>query len=120
MRAELVVKALVGAFAKQIEVEIGQDRRKAIGVLEFDDVVAELRAELVVLRAVRQSSDEQAGIMDAIELRHLAVLAHRLDVGSIGKKRAHHALVALGMQPEIVERIGVTTLDDRIGLGRGV
>ena len=118
MRAELVVKALVGAFAEQIEIEIGQDRRKAIGVLEFDDVVAELRAELVVLRAVRKSADEQAGSMDAIELRHLAVLAHRFDVGRIGKKCAHHALVALGMQPEIVERIGVATLDDRIGLGR--
>ena len=44
MRAELVVEAQMGAFAEQIKIEIGQDRRKAIGVFEIDDVVAEARA----------------------------------------------------------------------------
>ncbi|MFK4686340.1 hypothetical protein ABIF39_008097 [Bradyrhizobium diazoefficiens] len=44
VRAELVIEALMGAFAEQIEVEIGQDRRKAVGVLELDDAVAEFGA----------------------------------------------------------------------------
>ena len=36
MRAELVVEPQMRAFAQQIEVEIAQDRRKAIGVLQLD------------------------------------------------------------------------------------
>ena len=60
MRAELVVDALMGAFAEQIEIEIGQDRREAVGILELDDVVAEFGAELVAPGAVRQGADEQA------------------------------------------------------------
>jgi len=38
MRAELVVKPLVAALAEQIEIVIGEDRRKAIGVLDLDDM----------------------------------------------------------------------------------
>src|SRR6202043_2307637 len=44
MRAELVVEPLIGPFAEQIEIEVAQDRREAIGVLQLDDVVAELGA----------------------------------------------------------------------------
>src|SRR4051794_26676788 len=52
MRAELVIEALLGSFAKQIEIEIGQDRRKAIGIFEIDGGVAEPCAQLVALRSV--------------------------------------------------------------------
>ena len=45
------------------------------------------------------------------------MLADRLHIRSIRKERAHHVLTTLGMQPEIVKRIGVATFDDRIGLG---
>src|SRR4051794_23758873 len=62
MRAELVIEALVGALAKQIKIEISQDRREAVGVLELDEFVTEFGAELVALRAVGQRTDEQAGI----------------------------------------------------------
>src|SRR3954467_8439051 len=44
VRTELVVEPLMGAFAEQIEIEIAQHRREAVGVLEFDDVVAEAGA----------------------------------------------------------------------------
>src|ERR1700760_308486 len=37
MRAKLVVEPLMRAFAEQIEIEIGQDRREAVSVLELDD-----------------------------------------------------------------------------------
>ncbi|MFK4686339.1 hypothetical protein ABIF39_008096 [Bradyrhizobium diazoefficiens] len=71
-----------------------------------------------MLRAVRQGADEQACVVDAVEPGDLAVLANRLDIGGLGQKGAHHALAALGMQPEIVEGVGVAALDDRVGLGR--
>ena len=117
MRAELVVEPLVGAFAEQIEVEVGQDRRKAIGVVEIDHGVAEAGAQLVALRAVRQRAGEQPGVVNARELRGFAVLADRLDVRGLGQERAHHGLVALGMEAEIVKGIGVAAFDDRIGFG---
>ena len=86
MRAELVVEPLMGAFAEQIEIEIAQDRRKAVGVVEIDDVVAEPGAQLVALRAVRQRAGEQAGVMNARQLRRLAMLVDRLDLDASGRK----------------------------------
>lgn len=118
MRAELVVDPLMGTFAEQIEVEIGQDRREAIGILELDDVVAEFGAELVMLRAVGQGADEQAGLVDAVKLGDLAVLADGLDVRGFGQESAHHALAPFGMQSEVVEGVGVAALDNRVGFGR--
>ena len=117
MRAELVVDALMGAFAEQIEIEVGQHRRKAIGIVEIDHGVAEAGAQLVALGAVRQRADEQAGVMNARERRRLAVLADRLDIGGLRQEGAHDVAVALGMQAEIMEGIGVAAFDDRIGLG---
>ena len=89
MGAELVVKPLMGAFAEQIQIEVGQDRRKAVGILEIDDVVAEAGAQLVALRAVRQCAGEQAGIVDARQRRRFAVLADGLDIGGLRQERAH-------------------------------
>ena len=58
MRAELVVKLEMGAFAEQMKVEVGQDRRKAIGVLQLDLVVAEARPQPIV-RIARRRPDLQ-------------------------------------------------------------
>ena len=55
--------------------------------------------------------------MNARQRRGFAMLVDRLDLRGLGQERAHHGLVALGMQAEIVERIGVAAFDDRIGLG---
>jgi hypothetical protein len=44
MRPELVIEALMGAFGEKIEVEIAQDRREAIRIFEFNDIIPELRA----------------------------------------------------------------------------
>ena len=49
--------------------------------------------------------------------RGLAMLADRLDVGGLGQESAHHAVAAFAVQAEIVEGIGMTAFDDRIGLG---
>ena len=117
MGAELVVDALMGAFAEQIEVEVAQDGRKAVGVVEFDQLVAELGAQLIARRAVRQRAGKQPGIMDPRQRRPFTMFTDCLDIGGFRQERAHDLPVALGMQAEIVEGVGVIALDDRIGLG---
>ena len=117
MRAELVVDPLMGAFAEQMEIEVAQDRRKAVGVVELDDIVAEAGAKLILCRAVRQRAGEQPGLMDLFQRRAFAVFADRLDISRFREERAHDFPVAFGVKAEIAERIGVAALDDRIGLG---
>ena len=41
-----------------------------------------------------------------------------LDIGGLGQERTHHLAVALGVEAEIVKRVGMIALDDRVGLGR--
>ena len=115
MRAELVVQTLVGAFAEQIEIEVAQDRRKAIGVVERDDVIAVARAQRIGRRAIRQSAGKQSGIVNTIELRCLAVRIDRFHVRRIWQKRPHDGFVVLAVGAEVVKRIGMPTFDDRIG-----
>ena len=86
MGAELVIDALMGTFAEQVEVEVGQDRGKTVGILELDDVVAEPCAELVVLGAVWQGADEQPGIVDTVQRCNLAMFADRFDFGGLGPR----------------------------------
>src|SRR3954469_8552560 len=64
VRTELVVEPLMGAFAEQIEIEIAQHRREAVGVLELDEVVAEGGGPLVSPGAVRQCAGEQPSIVN--------------------------------------------------------
>src|SRR5229473_7279658 len=117
VRAKLVVKTLVGPFAQQIEIEITQHRREAVGIVEIDDLVAVPGTQLIALRAVRQRAGEQSGVVDTRKFCGLAMFADRLHIGSLWQKRAHDAAVAFGMKAEIMERIGVAAFDDRIGLG---
>ena len=107
----------MGAFAEQVKVEVAQDRRKAVGVIEFDDVVAEARAQLIARWAVWQRAGEQAGFVDSLEFGPFAVLADRLDIGGLGQEGAHNVLAALAVQAEIVKGVGMLALDDRISLG---
>src|SRR6185312_9307013 len=117
MRAKLVIEPLVASFAEQIKVVVGQDRRKAIGIFDLDDIVAISRAKLVALRAVRHRARKQPGIMDTHELRGLSMLADGLDIGCVGQEGAHHRLLALLVDAKVAEGIGVAAFDDRIGLG---
>ncbi len=67
MRAELVVEPQLIAFAEQIQIEVGQHRRKPIGVFQLDLVVAEARPQPIVLLAV-QRAGKQPGRIDTLEL----------------------------------------------------
>ena len=70
VRAELVVEAVVTAFAEQIEVEVRQFVREEIGVV-LDDHVIERKAHAQPVRhhrpAVRNAAFEQARVVDALE-----------------------------------------------------
>ena len=116
MRAELVVQPLLRAFTEQIEIELGQNRRKAVGVVEFDRPVAKTRAQLVTLRSIRQGACEQSGIVDAGQRRRFAVLADGVDIGRLRQERPHDGFVVLLVQAEVMKRIGMAAFHDGIGL----
>ena len=116
MRAKLVVNPLMGAFAQQIQIEVGQHGRKAVGVVEIDHGLAEAGAQLVALGAVRQRAGEQSGVMNARQRRRFAMLVDRIDLRRLRQERAHHGLVALGVKAEIMKGIGVAAFDNRVGL----
>src|SRR5262249_56909171 len=44
MSSELLIGPQMRALAEQMQIEIGKDRRETVGVLEFDGMVAGLRA----------------------------------------------------------------------------
>ncbi len=119
MRAELVVQPQVVAFAEQVKVVIAQDRQEAVGIVEIDDMIAEMRAQAVALQAAGQGTGEQAGIVDAPHRRDATAFADRLDARCFRQEGADHGVVvAVGMLAEIAKRVGVPTFDDRKRLGR--
>ncbi len=118
MRAELLVETRVRALGEQVEIEIGQHRRKSIGVFQLDDAVAETRPHVVARRSIGQAPHEQAGVVDAAEIAFVTLLVDHLHLFRIGKKDPHDRDVAFDVQAEIMEGVGMSTLDHRIGFGR--
>ena len=113
MRAELVVQLQMVAFAEQMQVEVGQDRRKAIGVLQLDLVVAEARPQLVMRVERLDRTGEQAGIVNARQIVDVACLVEDLHRRRFRQEHAHDALVTFMVPAEIIERVVMTPLDDR-------
>ena len=87
------------AFAEQMQIEIGQDRRKAVGVLELDLAVAEARAQPIVRVARGDRPGEQAGVVDARQFADVPGVVDHLDLGGVGQKHAHHRRVVLECRP---------------------
>ncbi len=115
MRAQLVVKPQMIAFAEQIKIVVGQHRRKAIGVFQFDLVVAEAGAQPIMFQSVERPGKQPSRI-DAIEFA-FAGLADSNHAFGIGQKHAQHGFVVLGMRPEIAEGVGMAAGDDVMGGG---
>ena len=67
MRAEFFIGAHVLALAEQMQIEFRQDRREAIGVLQLDQMLAELRAKTVGPMRRPHATGKQAGRMNALE-----------------------------------------------------
>ena len=108
----------LGPFAQQIEVEIGQNRRKPIRVLDLDLALAVAGAYAIAARAVRQPTLEQSGVMHALESAFVALLIDDGDGLGIRKEDADQRHVAFDMRAEIVEGVGMTPLDDGISFRR--
>ena len=79
------------AFAEQMQVEVGQDRRKAIGVLQLDLVVAEARAQPVMRIARGDRTGEQPGVVDARQLADVPGRRRTPSPRRLGQEHAHHA-----------------------------
>ena len=119
MRAELVVELQMRAFAEQVEVEIGQDRRKPVGVLDLDLALAEARAQRdsVGEPFASRPANRPASWMRC-SVAFVPCSSTMATPSASGQEDAHDRHVAFDVRAEIVERVGVTTLDDRIGFGR--
>ncbi len=117
MRAELVVKPLMGPLAEQVEVIVGENRRKAIGVVEIDDGLPEARAQLIGFRTVRKNAGKQAVFVDARERGGLAMRVDGVYSLRFGQEGAHDGAAVLGVRAEIVKRIGMAAFQDRAGFG---
>ena len=72
MRAELVVELQMRAFAEQMQVHVGQDRREAVGVFHLDLVVAEARSQPIMRIACLDRAGKQARVVDARQLADVA------------------------------------------------
>jgi hypothetical protein len=79
MRAELIVEPQVGAFPEQIKIVVAQDRQEAVGIVEIDEMIAEMRAQVVTLQASRQRAGKQACVMNTLHRHGAAALADHLD-----------------------------------------
>ena len=123
MGAELLVEAEVAALGHQIDVELAQDRREPVGVVDLDRVGADLQTQAIAKarRAVRQRQHEQAIGVHARELSG-GMAARRIDQpdpGGLGLKAAHdQAAVGALVHAELAERIAVIAAHQRLDRGR--
>ena len=104
-------------FAKQVEIEIGQDGREPIGVLDLDLLFAIACTQAVAARAVRQAALEQASVMNALQIAFVPPVVDHSHSLRVRKEDAHDRDVAREMRAEIAEGVGMATLDNRIGFG---
>ena len=68
-----------------------------------------------MLRPVAQTTLEQAGIVDALEIAFVTLLVDDGHPLRIGKENTHYGRAGLDVRAEVAERIGMATLDDRVG-----
>jgi hypothetical protein len=118
MCPELLVEVHVRALGEKIEVELGQDGGKAIGVLDLDLALAVAGTQAIAPRAVRRAALEQSDVVDALEAAFVALLIHDRDPLGVRKEDAHERHVAFDMGAEIAERVGVATFDHGVCLWR--
>ncbi len=102
-------------LTEQEEIEIGEDGRETIRILQLHQILAVAGAQAIMRCGRGQGAGEQARIVDALELRDMPRFVDRRDLGGVRQERAHHRLAVFDMPAEIVERIGMPALDHGIG-----
>ncbi len=121
--AELLVEAEVAALGHQVDVELAQDRREAVGIVDLDRARAGLQAQAIAKagRAVRQRQHEQAIGVHPGELAG-GMAARRVDQpdpGGLGLEAAHdQAAVGDLVHAELAERVAVVAAHQRLDRGR--
>ena len=119
MRAELLVEMEMRAFGQQIEIEVRQHRREAIGSSSSTTSLAEARAQLIALRAVGQTARRTARRRGcgSSSLSWPCSSTTATSAAS-GRKARTTGDIVLHMPAEIMERIGMPALDDRVSFAR--
>src|SRR3569623_1344264 len=115
MGTELIEKLLMATFAEQIEIEIAQLWREAVGVLQLHDVVAIIGAQAISAAALWQCALEQACIVKTRQLGAMPLFIDRLDLRGMRQESAHNIAAVLRMQAEIAERVRMAAFEDRVG-----
>jgi hypothetical protein len=64
-----------------------------------------------VARSIAQTTLEQAGIVDALEIAFVTLLVDDGNPLGIGEKDAEHRRAAFDVRAEVVEWVGMATLD---------
>src|SRR6476620_1873009 len=115
MGAQLFVEMHMRPFAEQVEIEIRQDRRKTVRILDFDLPFAITRPHAVAAQSFRQTTLEQTGVVNASQIAFVPLLVDQEHSLCFREKNAYDGEVALEMRTEIAEWIGMATLENRIG-----
>src|SRR5258708_14843278 len=89
MGAQLFVKMHMRSFAEQVEIEIGQDRREAGGILDLDLPFAVTRAPAIVARSIGQTTLEHTAIVDAFKIAFVAMFVGNGKALGIRKEEAN-------------------------------
>ena len=89
MGAELLVKMHMSALAEQIEVELGEDRREAICVLQLQLTFTVAHADAITARAVCKPSFEQPRIVNALKIAGMAFVIDDGDVLGVREENAN-------------------------------
>src|SRR5439155_21266967 len=96
MRAEPLVEMYMRAFAKQIEIEVGQDRREAIRILKLDLAFAVARAQTVVAGAVNLKPHQEPGNVVEFEDAFVSLVLDDRPPPRVRKKKRQDGIAAFG------------------------
>ncbi len=114
--AELVVHAIVGALAEQVEIVVGQRRGEAVGILDLRDTPLVVgHAQLVGSEGGRQGTFPEAGGVHGPERmwRPAAAARHHGHRPRLGQERADgETLIPVRMRTQYRERITVLARDE--------
>ena len=117
MRAELLIEMHMRAFAEEMKIEVGEYGRKTVGIFQLKLAFPVAHAHAIASGPICKRAFEQSRIVDSVKLALAALLIDHGNAFRVRQKHAHNRHVVLHMRPEIVEWVGMATLDHRIGFG---
>src|ERR1043165_4474510 len=107
MRPKLICQARLRSFSEKHEVEIAQQRQKAVGVFHFDEVRSVASLQSISSACVRHRTGKKAAGMQTRERENMTGLSDDRNVACLGKEDANDRNATLGMWAQILEWIVV-------------